>query len=100
MTRHVEVDAQRPPHVARVDSVLDGLRGRAAAETTQDVVDEHRATSHRAKPAFDEFVEFGQTHGPILGGRFQRVMAHPYRIGDVFDGVPRPSGGGAVRGPR
>ena len=62
VTRHVEVGAERPPHVAWLNAVLDGLRGRAPVETGQHVVDEQRLAPHRAELAVDELVEFGQTH--------------------------------------
>lgn len=62
----IEVGAQRPPHTARLHSVLDGLRGRTALESSEHVVDEQRTTPRRAELAVHELIEFGQPHGPNL----------------------------------
>ena len=62
VARDVEVGAERPPHVPRVDAVLDGLGGGSSAESRQHVVDEHRRAAHRPELSLDEFVEFRQPH--------------------------------------
>jgi hypothetical protein len=66
IARNVEVGAQRPPDVTRVDAVFDGLRRGAPAEDGEHMVDEQRSSSHRAELAVDELVEFGQPHPPNL----------------------------------
>jgi hypothetical protein len=62
ITRDVEVGAQGSPDVAWLESVFDGLRGGAAAETGQHMIDEQRPAARPAELAVDELVEFGQTH--------------------------------------
>ena len=79
----VEVGAQRPPDVARFDTVLDGLGGGASAKPVSTWSTSSDRAPHRAELALDEFVEFRQPHTPNLRRRRQRFMAHPYRIGDV-----------------
>jgi hypothetical protein len=58
IARHVEVRAQRAPHVARVDAVLYGLGRSASAELADCVVDEHGRAADRAELTLDEFIEF------------------------------------------
>jgi hypothetical protein len=60
--RNVEVDAQRPPHLARIEAVLDGLCGRAPPEVGQYMVGQHRRPVCGPKLPSDELVEFSQTH--------------------------------------
>jgi hypothetical protein len=62
IARDVEVGAQRPPDVTRVDAVFDGLRRGAPAERGQYVVDEQRPPPHGSEVALDKLVEFGQPH--------------------------------------
>ena len=62
IARHVEVGAQRAPHVAWVDPVLDGLRRGASADRGQHVVDEQRRTTHRPELTLDQHLEFRQPH--------------------------------------
>lgn len=90
--RHVEVRAQRPPHVAGFDTGLDRLCGGPAAQSGQHVVHKERRTPHRAELGLDEFVEFGQAHDhqptQSLPGR---LPAHLDGIGHAGDALPRPS---------
>ena len=92
VARHVEVGAQRAPHVAWNGAVLDGLR-RGAPEPGQHVVDEQRGTTYRPELTLDEFVEFRQTHVIKLRRRPERFLAHPYRIGDLGNAGARPPRG-------
>ena len=62
IARDVEIRAQRTPDIARIDAVLDGLRGGAPAEAGQHVVDEHRRRPDLSELALDEIVEFRQPH--------------------------------------
>lgn len=62
IARDVEVGAQRPPHIARLLAVLDGLGSGPAVEGGEHVVDEQRTAPYRAKLAVYELVEFRQPH--------------------------------------
>lgn len=53
----VEVDAQRPPHVAGLDTFLDRLGGGPALETGQRMVRQNRRPVGGAEPQHDPFVE-------------------------------------------
>lgn len=66
VTRNVEVHAQRPPDVSRVDTVLDGLHRCTPVQTRQHMVDQQRRATHRPELTLDEFVEFRQPHQPNL----------------------------------
>ena len=93
VARDVEVRAQCPPHIPRVHAVLDGLRAGPPAQARQHVIDQDRWPADRAELVSDELVEFGQPHAPKLRRQRQRLMAHPYRIGDARDALPCPSRG-------
>ena len=59
---HIEVGTQRPPHVARVDTVLDGLRSGPPAQLGQYVVHHDRGAANSSELPLDEFVELRQSH--------------------------------------
>ena len=59
---HVEVGTQRPPHVAGVDTVLDGLHSGSPAQLGQDVVHHDRGTANSSELPVDEFAELRQSH--------------------------------------
>lgn len=56
--RDVEVAAQRPPHVARLRTVLDRLGGGAPLKTGQYVVGQHRGTVGSTEPQRDPIMKF------------------------------------------
>src|SRR5215218_5957003 len=87
VARDVEVRAQRPPHIARIHTILDGLSG-SPPESGQHVVDEQRRATRRPELSLDEFIEFRQPHETNLPRACQRFMAHPYRILDIDDTGP------------
>ena len=90
---HVEVGAQRPPHLARVDAVLDGL-GRRPPESGQHMVHQQRCAADRTELSLDELVEFGQPHAPNLpSGRPGGGVAHLHRIGHAGHTLRRPPRG-------
>jgi hypothetical protein len=64
VARNIEVDAQRPPHITRIDAVLDGLRGRASPEVAEHMVDQHRRPVCGPELLSDELAEFSQAHRP------------------------------------
>ena len=86
---HVEVGTQRPPHLARIQAVLDGLRGGTPTQGGQHMVHEQRGAPNPAELRLDEFMEFRRPHATNLPSGLQRFMAHPYRIGDVGDASAR-----------
>jgi len=59
---HVEVGTQRPPHIARVDTVLDGLDGGPSAQLGQDVVHHDRGAPNSSELPVNEFAELRQSH--------------------------------------
>lgn len=67
IARHVEVGTQRAPHIPRLHSVFDGLRRGTPTEGRQHMVDQHRRTVGRPKPAGDKLVKLRQTHTVTLG---------------------------------
>jgi hypothetical protein len=58
----VEVDTQRPPDVAGLDAVLDGLGRGPAVEAGQHVIDQHRCAVGSTEPQNDPLVELRQPH--------------------------------------
>lgn len=89
---HIEVDAQRPPHVARFDSVFDRLRGRAPVETGQHVVGQHGGTVSGAEPQGDQLVEFRQPHGLQITQRGRAPHDTPEPDQPLRPRWPRPLG--------
>lgn len=67
IARHVEVRTQRTPHIPRLHSVFDGLRRGTPTEGRQHMIDQHRRTVGRSKPAGDKLVKLRQTHTVTLG---------------------------------
>ena len=59
---HIEVGTQRPPHVAGVDAVLDGLGGGPSAQLGQDVIHHDRSAANSSELPVDEFAELRQSH--------------------------------------
>jgi len=66
LSRHVEVGAQRPPHVPGIGTVLNGLDRRTPAEPGQHMIDQQRGAPHRTELRLDQFMELGQPHVPKL----------------------------------
>ena len=60
--RHVEVDAQRVPNVAGLDTILNRLGGRPAVETGQHVVCQHRCAVSGAESQDHPLFELRQPH--------------------------------------
>jgi hypothetical protein len=67
---HLELGAHRPPHVAGLVAVLEGLLDGAPAERAEDVVAGDGAGTHGPELVVHEPAEMGQPHGPhdSLGG--------------------------------
>ena len=59
---HVEVDAQRPPDLARLDALFDRLGGGTAIEAGQDMVDQHRRAIGGTESQDHPIVELRQPH--------------------------------------
>lgn len=59
---HLEVGAQRPPDVAGVDTILDGLYRSPPAELRQNVVHHDRGTANCTELAINEFAKLRQPH--------------------------------------
>ena len=66
IARHIEVGAQRPPHVPGVHAGLDGLHGGTPAESGQYMIDQQRGATHRTELHLDQFMELGQPHDTKL----------------------------------
>jgi dihydrofolate reductase len=60
--RHVQIRAQRAPHLARIDAGFDRLCTGTATQFGQHVVGEQRIASGGAEFVVQQFVEIGQTH--------------------------------------
>ena len=59
---HVEVDAQRPPDLARLDALLDRLGGGTATEAGQYMVGQHGRAVGGAESQDHSIVELRQPH--------------------------------------
>jgi len=74
---HVKVGTQRPPHVAGVDTVLDGLGGGPPAQLGQDVIHHDRGTPNSSELPVDKFAELRQSHAhePTQNSGVRAVLA-------------------------
>ena len=98
---HVEVGAQRPPHVARIDH-RPRWPGRRCARRGRSARG-RRAARRRAPGRTGRRPARGipsAARPPTYRRPRERVMAHPYRIGDVGDALARPPGRVPVAGRR
>ena len=62
IARHVEVGTQRPPHIARIDTVLDGLDGGPSSQLGKDVIHHDRGAANSSELPVNEFAELRQSH--------------------------------------
>ena len=76
ITGHVEVGAQRPPHVAGVNAGLDGLHGGPSPQSGQHMVDQQRSSPYRTELRLDEFMELRLPHATKLPSK-----APAFRLG-------------------
>ncbi len=62
MLGHIEFGAQRPPDLARVDTILDRLGAGAAVHRGQDMIGQQQVAAGDAEFGMQEFLEFSQPH--------------------------------------
>ena len=62
VARHVEVDAQRPPDLTRLDTILDGLGRGPAVEAGQHMIYQHRCAVRSAESQDNPVVELREPH--------------------------------------
>ncbi len=88
---HIEVGTQRPPHIAGVDTVFDGLDRGPAAQLGQNVIHHHRGAANGTKLGLDQLVELCQPHATNLPiDHTERVATYLHRIVYLRDTLPRP----------